>query len=89
MSGLPPYNSSLEARELWEITGALAEENRLRAGHLYCSECRHCDDPDRPWSCDKACPNRSHELFMIMLDMEDNWGPFWESINCAELRREP
>lgn len=71
--------------ELWEITGALAEENRLRAGHLYCSECRHCDDPDRPWSCDKSCPNRSHELFMKMLDMEDNWAPFWEYVDVYLL----
>ena len=88
MSFLPPYNSSPEARELWEITGALAEENRLRAGHRYCSECRHCDDPDRPWSCDKSCPNRSHELFMKMLDMEENWSLFWTSVNNQEKRSE-
>ena len=77
MSGLPPYHSSPEAKELWEITGALAEEDYYRKVYtgeiLDCDFCPEREDSDWPWSCPKECSNKENNMFMVMLNMEEDW----------------
>lgn len=70
MSGLPRYSSSPEAREAWEDTGALAEEQHLRdvaeGRVLDCLYCREYfslkDEDDWPEKCSKECPERTRRL---------------------------
>lgn len=87
MSGLPPYHSSPEAREIWEITGALAEEYSLRDMHErgipICNHCFERDSDDFPWACPKYCPNRGHELQRIEWNAEEDFGIF---INAQEIQ---
>ena len=77
MSGLPPYHSSPEARELWEITGALAEEERLRA--IYEGRVLGCDfcinEFTKPENCPNDCPvlknERDFEDYCVYMDCVD------------------
>lgn len=80
MSGLPPYYSSPEARELWEITGALAEEQYLRDVYegriLSCDHCFERENEGFPWTCPDNCPNKKGQLEWKEIDAEIDFGLF-------------
>jgi len=90
MSGLPPYHSSPEAQELWEITGALDANYYWKQVYegtiLDCSVCPYresaemFDDEDWPWSCPNECSQKKYELEWKDLDAEEGFGDFWASI---------
>lgn len=43
---------------------------------FYCDQCPERENENFPWSCDKLCPNRKHELQRIEWNAEEDFGIF-------------
>jgi len=50
---------------------------------FYCDHCPERDNEYFPWSCDKLCPNRKHELQRIEWNAEEDFGIFMDAIQSS------